>query len=1093
MWATFLAALSVVVHPGGVRAAADCAAELVPLNRDFTSSSASPVNPAASRGSYGTVTRASGAMVTFPGTTTTALQLLPSTPSTTLVTLLTPSANRAVGWFRVRGFFFLGAGYDGSDTPVTVSAADAGGADIVGTAPTVLQLPRRNEWQHVDVWVPSNLAGVTAVKVVISPGVFTEGLLQMTDISICYEAFANRLTGPKKNLDFYDFGAGLTGPKREEELTSLIRCPDSECPTGYGTSRRIGAFDNEITTSYDLSTYGRTSAAIELDLGAPIEVCAAQLRFDSSCCYPTSWKLLAGVGVGSAPATWSIWAETGEGVEAGPGTRSVGLPCATVRHIRLEMAVGGNSILLKILEIFLLTPVPTTCSVNGCRNGGICELDGTCTCPLTLGCTHAGCGYGGADCAMAACLQSINCNSQLRPPRGRCGGPNTCRCQAGFHGTTGTNQCTETVCGDGATTAVSGEECDDGNTNSGDGCSSTCKLEPLPNVERVLGTSAVTRVLPKMDIQGDTSAGVTREQVAATLGVEVEQIKSVTVIGSGPEAEVTYEFADFIFTCSLPPDECQHSGTCVMENFQKVCKCTMSYSGAKCEVSKCSKACDHGGVCIGPETCAGCAPGWSGTFCGTLDDALGGVVVAAGLGVAAVQAASIVLVCIKWNWIPIKARGAPDLIFSFLGGIIWLLASLAQLKGEMFGYDIGNSTLWQLYLPLTCGFAVWLSSSLVYLRAMVQIHIFYAVPLHFFFLLLIGIAPWCLACFFESTLLVLLISVLCFFYSCTLTMQLWVIRDELQDVISHGFGCMAGVLNILHSVWIVNSGEIGRGSVDPDADTRLEWRPTLYSCAATVLIVGLKYFISHGKLLFLAVFKANDREVLKDYHNEYAPLRGALAAESRRNFDGMVKNARQSQKSGELSLMNRTKVGKGLKSMSIKAKRKVRFPAAAAGDDIEQQRNGGAAGGRGRSVTVPSKYLGIASASFKRAKSKASGTKVGNKISAVSFNRRAYGARRIIKPKGAAAQAAAAAAAQAEQEAASAKKQWTGRERRASLVEFKANLANARSQPLPPLGGGGGGGGKGVRFAPTSSVPQPQYQNKYAEAAAGRARSKVYP
>ena len=43
--------------------------------------------------------------------------------------------------------------------------------------------------------------------------------------------------------------------------------------------------------------------------------------------------------------------------------------------------------------------------------------------------------------------------------------------------TTTQEACTVGVCGDGALNSGSGEECDDGNTASGDGCSSSCKLE----------------------------------------------------------------------------------------------------------------------------------------------------------------------------------------------------------------------------------------------------------------------------------------------------------------------------------------------------------------------------------------------------------------------------------------------------------------------------------------------------------------------------------------------------------------------------------------------------------------------------------------
>ena len=34
-------------------------------------------------------------------------------------------------------------------------------------------------------------------------------------------------------------------------------------------------------------------------------------------------------------------------------------------------------------------------------------------------------------------------------------------------------------CGDGSLSAANGEQCDDGNLNSGDGCSATCQVENL--------------------------------------------------------------------------------------------------------------------------------------------------------------------------------------------------------------------------------------------------------------------------------------------------------------------------------------------------------------------------------------------------------------------------------------------------------------------------------------------------------------------------------------------------------------------------------------------------------------------------------------
>jgi cysteine-rich repeat protein len=60
-------------------------------------------------------------------------------------------------------------------------------------------------------------------------------------------------------------------------------------------------------------------------------------------------------------------------------------------------------------------------------------------------------------------------------------------CPNGF-GSNGTNICDE-ICGDGK---VYEKECDDGNTENGDGCSSTCQVEN--NYECINGTTTTPSV-----------------------------------------------------------------------------------------------------------------------------------------------------------------------------------------------------------------------------------------------------------------------------------------------------------------------------------------------------------------------------------------------------------------------------------------------------------------------------------------------------------------------------------------------------------------------------------------------------------------------
>ncbi len=59
------------------------------------------------------------------------------------------------------------------------------------------------------------------------------------------------------------------------------------------------------------------------------------------------------------------------------------------------------------------------------------------------------------------------------------------------------NECTGLGprCGDGVIQSEEGEECDDGNTNSGDGCDSTCQTEIAPPMVRGGGFTPITRVI----------------------------------------------------------------------------------------------------------------------------------------------------------------------------------------------------------------------------------------------------------------------------------------------------------------------------------------------------------------------------------------------------------------------------------------------------------------------------------------------------------------------------------------------------------------------------------------------------------------------
>ena len=76
--------------------------------------------------------------------------------------------------------------------------------------------------------------------------------------------------------------------------------------------------------------------------------------------------------------------------------------------------------------------------------------------------------------------------------------------------------------------------------------------------------------------------------------------------------------------------------------------------------------------------------------------------------------AALLVVVWRHRWGPIAARGWGSLFFSQLGGVLWLVATLAQLQAEALGAGVVHGrALWGSWLP-QLGFGMWLSSNLLY-------------------------------------------------------------------------------------------------------------------------------------------------------------------------------------------------------------------------------------------------------------------------------------------------------------------------------------------------------------------------------------------
>eukprot|EP01047_Picozoa_sp_COSAG01_P092938 COSAG01_NODE_24185_length_787_cov_1.616279_1_plen_180_part_10 len=111
---------------------------------------------------------------------------------------------------------------------------------------------------------------------------------------------------------------------------------------------------------------------------------------------------------------------------------------------------------------------------------------------------------------------------------------------------------------------------------------------------------------------------------------------------------------------------------------------------------------------------------------------------------------STLLVAARARWRPIRARGPLCMGVSLLGAVGWCCASAASVAGERLHYDQREAAFWQFWLGLVAGFGTWLSCNLVYLRAMVSVHVFSRIPLVFGLQFVVAMVPWVLVARYRS-------------------------------------------------------------------------------------------------------------------------------------------------------------------------------------------------------------------------------------------------------------------------------------------------------------------------------------------------------
>jgi len=110
------------------------------------------------------------------------------------------------------------------------------------------------------------------------------------------------------------------------------------------------------------------------------------------------------------------------------------------------------------------------------------------------------------------------------------------------------------TCGNGVLNT--GETCDDGNTQAGDGCSSSCENETAAAPEAATVTAAAAGAAggsPAEPALAGTAAGLAISKVEPSSVVYGKRELAVTILGSGFDAGLLIEFAGKTYTPKVNP------------------------------------------------------------------------------------------------------------------------------------------------------------------------------------------------------------------------------------------------------------------------------------------------------------------------------------------------------------------------------------------------------------------------------------------------------------------------------------------------------------------------------------------------------------
>ena len=282
--------------------------------------------------------------------------------------------------------------------------------------------------------------------------------------------------------------------------------------------------------------------------------------------------------------------------------------------------------------------------------------------------------------------------------------------------------------------------------------------------------------------------------------------------------------------------------------------------------------------------CDGCDDGWVGERCGTAvsDDLAFGFVAAVAVVVAAMLAGVLVIV-MRCRWRPIVARGPLSMATGLLGGALWCYSAATPCADELLrpqelsgggtaaaAADAEEQVRGFFWMSLVPGFGIWVACNLIYMRTMVQVHVFSRIPLIFPLQLIIALAPWIVVTHLQSNPGLAGVCGFLALHTFSLAWQLCKIWRDLLDVLPNLVGCFIGLA--------ITAGKALGDIAAKDAPLPDSGKLAYVHASAVAMLVAVHFLAAAAPVLVMAMRGCccccpRDEEAEKRFYDEYTPMR----------------------------------------------------------------------------------------------------------------------------------------------------------------------------------------------------------------------------